>query len=337
MPTTLECGLSLRPSVELRTLDELRLIRWRVQSSCTREFGRNAQRNSSTIKQTHRPCRKLSTTAIKLQNKHKMAPKYINKLEGKSVLVVGGTSGIGFAVAEASVEYGAHVVVASRSQENIDNAIKRLKTSYPDAADRIRGHTVDLHSDDNETSITQLFDFATYGGKNLLDHVVETAGEALNGSLLLQEATPYNISEVNKTRFVGAIILAKVADTYLKREHTSSFTMTSGVASHKPWAGWSVRAAVLGAKEALTKGLAVDMKPVRVNIVSPGSVKTELFDHAIKSLGDDQEKAMQMFSGGTLLNRIGTPEDLAEAYLSLMKNYFITGTTIHVEGGQLLK
>ncbi|KAI8202365.1 hypothetical protein KHU50_004960 [Colletotrichum sp. SAR 10_65] len=266
-----------------------------------------------------------------------MARKYTNKLEGKSVLVVGGTSGIGYAVAEASVEYGANVVVASRTQEKIDSTIKRLKESYPSAADRIRGHVVDLHSDDCETSITMLFEYATNGRKDLVDHVVESAGEFLANSPTLQDATPGNITDFARTRFIGVSILAKVAGSYMKKEYTSSITMTSGVLGYKPMPGFGIKAGLVGAKESLAKGLAVDMAPIRVNLVAPGAVQTPLLDHASENIPMEKEAVANMYRSSTLLNRIGDPEDLAEAYLSMMKNYFITGTTINVEGGFLLK
>ncbi|OLN85269.1 Tropinone reductase 2 [Colletotrichum chlorophyti] len=264
-----------------------------------------------------------------------MAPKYTNKLEGKSVLVVGGTSGMGFAVAEASVEFGASVVVASRSKAKVDDAVRRLATSYPDAKDRIRGHTVDLSGEDSETSITELFYFVTNGGKDKVDHVVETAGDAPSAGLALEEVTVQRIVEASSPRFSGIVMLAKVAAQHLKQAHTSSLTLTGGVASFKPFPGWSVMAAIGGAKEALARGLAVDMKPVRVNLVSPGAVQTELFDAVVEK--SDPEAAKAVFRHDTLLGRIGDPEDLAEAYLSLMKNYFATGTTTHVEGGKLLR
>ncbi|KZL70008.1 short chain dehydrogenase reductase family [Colletotrichum incanum] len=271
-----------------------------------------------------------------------MAPKYVNKLEGKSVIIVGGTSGIGFAVAEASVEFGARVVVASRSQERVDKTIKRLTESYPDAKDRIRGHIVNLHGDESETSIKKLFEFATNEDKDKIDHVVETAGEAPDASLTLQDATPQRITEASSSRFPGVVVLAKVASKYLKKDYTSSFTITGGAATYKPSQGWAVLAAIGGAKDALARGLAVDMAPVRVNLVSPGATQTELMAFAFDNLkfGDlkaDPEVVRDMFRSTSLLNRIGDPEDLAETYLSLMKNYFVTGTTLHVDGGKLLK
>lgn len=270
-----------------------------------------------------------------------MSPKYINKLEGNSVLVVGGTSGIGFAVAEASVEFGARVVVASRSQERVDNAVKRLAMSYPDAKDRIQGHVVNLYGDDSETSITKLFDFVTNGGRDHVDHVVETAGESIH-SLTLQEVTPKRIAEATSSRVTGGIMLAKVASKYLKMEHTSSLTLTGGASADKPPPGMSVLATIGGAKNALARGLAVDLSPVRANLVSPGAVQTPVLDSLFENMkfgkdSADFEAARTLLKNASVSGRIGDPEDLAEAYLSLMKNHFVTGTILHVNGGMFLK
>ncbi|KAM6530359.1 hypothetical protein FALCPG4_008484 [Fusarium falciforme] len=90
--------------------------------------------------------------------------KYLSKLQNKSILIVGGTSGIGFAVAEACLEYGAKVVIAGRSQSKLDDALGRLVSTYPEAKDSVRGHVVDLKND-IEASVTQLFEFATVGGQ----------------------------------------------------------------------------------------------------------------------------------------------------------------------------
>jgi NAD(P)-dependent dehydrogenase (short-subunit alcohol dehydrogenase family) len=270
-----------------------------------------------------------------------MSLKYTNKLEGSSVVVVGGTSGIGFAIAEASVEFGARVVVASRSQERVDEAVERLATSYPDAKDRIRGHAVDLRGEGSESSITSLFNFVTNGGTDLVDHVVETAGESIH-SLTLQEVTPKRIAEATSSRITGGIILAKVASKYLKKAHTSSLTLTGGASADKPPPGMSVLATIGGAKNSLTRGLAVDLSPVRVNLVSPGAVQTAVLDSLFENMkfgkdSADFDTAKNMLKNASVLGRIGDPEDLAEAYLSLMKNYFITGTILHVNGGMFLK
>ncbi|KAK5312507.1 hypothetical protein LTR93_011306 [Exophiala xenobiotica] len=245
-----------------------------------------------------------------------MVLKYVNKLEGKSVVIVGGTSGIGFCVAEACVEYGANVVVSSRSQEKIEKSIARLKSSYPDAAARIRGHVCDLSGDDIEASVARLFEFASDGGTNQIDHVANTAAESPVLGVTLEEATPERILSMQRTRFIGALMLAKAASGYLTPESTSSFTMTGGVSLYRPRKGGSIQAAAGGSMEVITRALAVDLAPVRVNLVSPGATETELMDAMARRM-DGLEAARQVFRSMSILGQIGT--------------------VFHAEGGYLLK
>lgn len=265
-----------------------------------------------------------------------MSPKYVNKLEGKLVLIIGGTSGIGFAVAEACVEYGATVVVASRTKANIDKAIATLKGSYPEASDRVRGHPCNLTSDDLEPEIVKLFEYATDGGANKVDHVVDTAGEGGGIAGDLQNATSESIMQAQKNRFLGVPLLAKVTQRYAKPASTSSLTITTGVLSHRPFKGMAVGIAAAGAKEFLARGLAVDMAPVRVNVVSPGAIQTPMLDAAMGAMGGE-EAGRAFFRSKSLLSEIGTPEDCAEAYLCSIKSNFMTGLVLHVEGGVLLQ
>ncbi|KAF5005565.1 hypothetical protein FDECE_7972 [Fusarium decemcellulare] len=266
-----------------------------------------------------------------------MAPKYLNKLQGKSVLVVGGTSGIGYAVAEACIEFQASVTIASRTQDKVDSAVKCLVSSYPDARGRIQGHVVDLHGSDVEASLVKLFDFASNKGGTKLDHVIETVGEALATSPSFQQSTADHYIEFSRTRVFGVAMLGKIAARYLKQDPSSSFTLTGGTSAYKPAPGWLIASYLGGAKDGLSKGFAVEMNPVRVNLVSPGPIQTEFFDTALKAAGDQAEVVRDVLREKSLLGTFGTPEDVAEAYLSLVKNAYVTGTTLHVEGGLFLK
>ena len=260
-----------------------------------------------------------------------MAPKYTNKLEGKRVLVIGGTSGIGFCVAEACVEFGAIVTVASSRQEKIDKTIDRLTTSYPDAKDRISGHPCDLSGPDTEDNLKALCEFATKDGK--LDHVVNTAGDSF-GLVKLSDVTPADIQKHGQVRFVGRMLTAKVASQYMHQTSQSSLTSTSGVNGTKPGAGWSAMTGWGAACEGMTRGLAVDLKPIRVNCVSPGAIDTELFD-AIGG-GGRRQQILDFYKSKSLVGDVGKPEDTAEAYLYLMRDKFVTGTTILTDGGYVL-
>ncbi|KAJ6258903.1 hypothetical protein Dda_5798 [Drechslerella dactyloides] len=262
-----------------------------------------------------------------------MAPKYTNKLQGKRVLVLGGTSGIGFCVAEAAIEHGAIVTIASSRQTSIDKAIQRIKDSYPDAASRINGTTCNLAGDDLEDQIKALYEFATNSGADKLDHVVNTAGDAF-GLPKISEVTIETLGQLSRVRLFGSIMLAKYAASNMNSSAESSFTTTSGVNGAKPGEGWAAVTGFVTAQEGLIRGLAKDLKPIRANNVSPGAVHTELFNNFGN---EEQVKAMvETFAGQTLTKRIGKPEDLAETYIYIMKNPFLTGTIQQVEGGYLL-
>lgn len=259
-----------------------------------------------------------------------MPLKYSNKLNGKRVVVVGGTSGIGFAAAEAAVEYGAIVVVASSQQSKVDNTVEKIRMSYPDVGDRIRGKVLDLSAEDVEDQITSLFDFATDGGKYKLDHLIQTAGDLFEMTPLA-EATHEKFTDAFRVRVTGSLLLAKIGLKYINPSPLSSFTLTSGILDTKPRPGLAVMAPVGAALKGLTHALAVDMKPIRVNCVCPGAVKTERFDRF-----SNPEEVMEMFRSMTLSQVLGTPEDLAECYLCSMNNPFMTGVEIYADGGYLL-
>ena len=85
--------------------------------------------------------------------------------------------------------------------------------------------------------------------------------------------------------------------------------------------------------EGLMRGLAVDLKPLRVNVVSPGAVETELFS-AIPQ--DTRDRVLDFYRSTSTTGTVGTPQDLAEAYLYVMKDRFITGSVVESNGGRLL-
>jgi NAD(P)-dependent dehydrogenase (short-subunit alcohol dehydrogenase family) len=260
-----------------------------------------------------------------------MALKYTNKLHNKRVLVLGGTSGIGFCVAEACVEYGAIVTVASSRQAKIDKTIQRLTTSYPDAKDRIFGQTCDLASEDVEGELKRMFKFATKDGK--LDHVVNTAGDPF-GQVKLADITSAQILKLGNVRYVGMLLMAKLAPDHMNVSSASTITSTGGVIGTKPSEGWSAVAGWSSAKEGMVRGLAVDLKPIRVNCVCPGAIDTELFDTI--GGGGMRDQLTELFKEKTLLKKVGKPEDMAEAYLYLMRDTFVTGTTLLSDGGYVL-
>ena len=159
-------------------------------------------------------------------------------------------------------------------------------------------------------------------------HIAFTAGDAFSvtpGS----EATVEYIQATGVVRFLAPLVIAKVAPAYMSSSPDSSITLTGGSNTAKPSPGWTILAAWGGGIEGMDRGLAVDLAPVRVNVVSPGAVKTELFEGV-------PEEVIEKFRKGTKTGRVGRPEDVAEAYLYCMKDGFVTGSLVSSVGGRLL-
>jgi len=234
------------------------------------------------------------------------------KLEGKKVVVLGGTSGFGFATAKAAAIAGASVMVASRSRKNVDNALKELPKG-------VEGATVDVG---DEAALKRFF--AELGG---LDHLVVTAGDSLSPS----SDSYAQARQIFEVRFWGAYLSAKTAFPDIRPG--GSITLTNGIVGIRPWKGWSVASAVAGAVESLTRALALEMAPIRVNTVCAGMVKTPLWG----GMTDADRDAMYAQQASILpVGRVGEAEDIAEAYLYLMQSGFTTGQVVVADGGSVI-
>ena len=109
--------------------------------------------------------------------------------------------------------------------------------------------------------------------------------------------------------------------------------LTTGVAGRRPHKGWTVVASICGTIEALTRALAVELAPIRVNAVCPGVVRTNLW----QSMNADAREQLYESVGNSLpVGRVGEPYDIAQAYLFLMQEGFSTGQTVVVDGGTAL-
>jgi NAD(P)-dependent dehydrogenase (short-subunit alcohol dehydrogenase family) len=236
-------------------------------------------------------------------------------LNGKRVVVLGGTSGIGLSVAEAVAKAGARPVIASSSAANVEAALARL----PQGA---QGHAVDLR---DEGAVKDVF--AHIGP---FDHLVYTAGEALKLGPLGETVLP-QARQFFELRYWGALTAAKYGAPLIRAG--GSIVFTSGIAGVRPQAGWALGASICSAMEGLTRALAVELAPLRVNIVSPGFVRTPLW----KTISATERDAMYDAVGEKLpVGRVGTSEEVADAYLFLMRQGFATGQTFVVDGGGVL-
>lgn len=257
------------------------------------------------------------------------AQQYSNKLANARVLIIGGTSGIGFCVAEACLEAGCHVTISSSQPTRITSSISRLLTSYPSAKPRLDGHACDLASPDVEANIESLF-----SKLGTLDHIVFTAGDKL-AATPLHEVTLENIQKGNQVRHFAPLLVAKHALSHFAPGPSSSFTLTTGTASERPLPGWINPAAFTAATHSTMRSLALNMKPVRVNLISPGAVDTELWDSAPKGVLEGY-KSEEGLEKRTTTGVLGRPEDVAESYLYCMRDWNVTGTMIGTNSGLLL-
>lgn len=236
-------------------------------------------------------------------------------LQNQKVVILGGTSGIGLATAHAALTQGATVVVSSSSKERVTATVAELG-SHAD------GHVADLS---DAAAITQLF--ARIGP---FDHLVYTAGE----SLLIGELANTDMAAVRKAfdlRVFGAMSAVKAASPYIRPG--GSITLTSGIASERPQKGWTVGASICGAMEGFMRALAVELAPIRVNIVSPGFVRTPLWSNIPQA---DREAMYRQVGAQLPTGRVGEADDIAQTYLYLMSNAFATGQTIIIDGGGVL-
>ena len=231
------------------------------------------------------------------------------KLDGAKVLVIGGASGVGFAVAEAAMAAGAEVVVGSSQAARIEAAAKKLGQGT-------RGLTVDVK---DEASVAAFFEAA-----GPFDHLVFTAGDwgHFFGPTrdLDVEASKARI----EVRFWGAARAAKHATRQIAKE--GSITLTGGMLGHRPMPGMPLVAASAHSTEGLAMGLARDLAPIRVNAVCLGLITSE----QVQGMG---EATIKGFTANLPLPRAGPVEEAAEAYLYLMQCTYVTGQIVRVDGG----
>ncbi|EXJ85824.1 hypothetical protein A1O1_06193 [Capronia coronata CBS 617.96] len=256
--------------------------------------------------------------------------KYTSKLQGSSVLIVGGTSGIGYGLAEALVEHGVEKLwISSSRAAKVDSAVQRLKTAYPEATTTttITGLTCDLS--DEATLEANVRNLISHIEK--LDHIVFTAGDPLAPSQL-SDVTVQSAVKVGMVRFFAPLMVAKYGSPLLTPGPASSITLTTGAAAEKPAEGWTVISSFASGLFGMVRGLALELRPVRVNLVSPGAVVTELWD----ALGPNKEAAMAEYAKKQATGRVGAVEDVVESYLFLMKDRNATGTVAKSDGGVFL-
>ncbi len=228
-------------------------------------------------------------------------------LQGRSVVVVGGSSGIGLATAALAKSEGALVTIASRSAE-------RLRA----AADGIgaRGIAADVTSD---ASVEALFKAC-----GRVDHVVVTAAQLRSGpfkTLSIEDA-----KATMESKFWGTWRVARAADI----APGGSLTIVSGFLSIRPRPAAAIIGAANGALESLARSLALELAPVRVNAVSPGIIDTPI---RAAMPEEARRKMLEQTAAALPVRRVGTGEDIARQILAFMTIGFATGSIVYLDGG----
>lgn len=186
-----------------------------------------------------------------------------------------------------------------------------------------------------EANIAQFFSNLPLNSGEKLNHVIHPAGDPL-ATVPLAKADMAFVKKAGIVRFFAPLLLAKHAVPYLDPGPESSITITSGGVADKPIPDWTVVASYAAGLQGMTRGLALDLKPVRVNLVQPGGVDTELWDHSAPRGSEKRKDMYAAMAKRSATGRIGKVEDVAEGFLMCMKDRNLTGSVVKSDSGQFL-
>lgn len=231
-------------------------------------------------------------------------------LAGKKVVVIGGSSGIGLATAELAKNEGADVVIASRNSERLKAAAEKFGAA---------AIPTDITSDESVAS--------RFRNCGPVDHVVVTAAQLRTGPF--KTVSMDDVRATMESKFWGAWRVARAAEI----RAGGSLTLVTGYFSIRPRPGAAIVGAVNGALESLTRGLALELAPVRVNAVSPGTIDTPIRSSMPEAARSDM---LAKAAAALPVGRVGVGEDIAAQILTFMTVGFATGSIVYIDGGALI-
>lgn len=235
-------------------------------------------------------------------------------LEERTVLIIGGTSGIGLAAARQAKSAGASVIVAGFDPAGAERVAAEQGFAGWRAMDITKPDTI----------------AAALADIPHVDHLVLLAGTFVAGKVL--EAEIGHLHRAFEERIWAAIHILRALGGRLAPD--ASVTFISGALADRPTAqGTAVLAAASAAMEALARGLALELAPRRVNTLSPGTTDTPLL---ARTLGANRDGYVASVKAKVPLGRLGTAEEVGAAVVFLMSNTFMNGETLHVDGGSRL-
>ncbi len=243
----------------------------------------------------------------------------MQRLAGQHVVVVGGGSGIGRAVAEGSCSAGARVTLIGRNEQKIRDAAAAIEGTAFAAADAAKPEEL----------------AAVFSAIGPFDHLVTTvsASSARLGVSSTMREMPLDAARAFfEGKFWGQYQSARAALDHLLTG--GSITFTSGVAVRRSLPGHTIVAANNAAIEAAARQLAKEVAPIRVNVVSPGLTRTEAYDH-LDTVA--RTAFFETVTAGMPLGRPAEPSEIADAYLFAMTAPYLTGVVIDIDGGFLVR
>jgi NAD(P)-dependent dehydrogenase (short-subunit alcohol dehydrogenase family) len=232
------------------------------------------------------------------------------KLANSNVVILGGSTGIGFGTAKAALAEGARVTIAGRSSEKLKAAKSQL------------GNVDTATLDTNDEAAVRKF----FEPRENIDHIFVTPGTAAHSPRL--ELDTKELRQPMDTRFLAALYAAKYGAPKIRG--CGSIICMSGSTTTMPLAGEPVVTASCAAVEAFARSLAVDLAPIRVNAITPGYIETPFLDDI---LGEKKNAILAAAAARLPAKRIGTIEEAADGVIFLMKNEYVTGIALLVDGG----
>jgi NAD(P)-dependent dehydrogenase (short-subunit alcohol dehydrogenase family) len=225
----------------------------------------------------------------------------------QQVLFIGGSSGIGYSTAAIAASLGATVTIASRTEDKVKRAAQAI-------GPRVTGRIIDVTTD---ASVDRFF-----ADGRVWDHVVVTGSET---TILPVRTSPMDVAQASfNSKFWGFYRVARAAQIRPR----GSLGVIAGFLATRPSGQRALMGAINAALESLVQGLALELKPVRVNAVSPAMVDTEMWG------AKEEREAMVAKVGATYpAGRIGSPDDIARQLLLLAATEYATGTIVTLDGG----
>jgi NAD(P)-dependent dehydrogenase (short-subunit alcohol dehydrogenase family) len=234
------------------------------------------------------------------------------ELPGQTVLVIGGSAGIGLATAIRARQEGADVILTARNAERLQAAAREVDARTTAAFDA-----------NDATALRGFFD----GLDAPLDQVLVTAGNPHYGQLM--ELDTDQLQSAFSQRLVGVVEVARLAAGRLRPGGTLVFM--GGVGGRRPAVGTGAASTVIVALPALIANLALELAPIRVNLIAPGFVDTGL---SATILGDQLDARRDQLRSTLPIGRVVQADDVARLAVHLMVNTALTGATFDIDGGQ---